>query len=94
MFVIYLVNCSALTRHLTPPIASAASNSEVQVFNNIESVQALVNTQNEQVLRLLAVVQEISPKLLGTDALKTRKGTFTINLIIILHVFLYFSYKM
>ncbi|XP_012222810.1 coiled-coil domain-containing protein 142 [Linepithema humile] len=64
----------ALTRHLTPPIASAASTSEVQVSNNIESVQALVNTQNEQVLRLLTVVQEISPQLLGTDALKTSKG--------------------
>ncbi|KAG5307288.1 CC142 protein, partial [Acromyrmex insinuator] len=63
----------ALTRHLTPPITSATSTSEVEA-SNIESVQALVNTQNEQILRLLNVVQEISPQLLGTDALKTSKG--------------------
>jgi hypothetical protein len=43
-------------------------------ISNIESVQALVNTQNEQVLKLLNVVQEISPQLLGADALKTSKG--------------------
>jgi len=71
---IYLSNCSALTRHLTPPITSATSTSEVEV-SDIESVQALVNTQNEQILRLLNVVQEISPQLLGTDALKNSKGT-------------------
>ncbi|XP_071556235.1 coiled-coil domain-containing protein 142 [Temnothorax nylanderi] len=63
----------ALTRHLTPPITSATSLSEVEA-SNIESVQALVNTQNEQILRLLNVVQEISPQLLGADALKTSKG--------------------
>ncbi|XP_077273253.1 coiled-coil domain-containing protein 142 isoform X2 [Temnothorax americanus] len=63
----------ALTRHLTPPIMSATSLSEVEA-SNIESVQALVNTQNEQILRLLNVVQEISPQLLGADALKTSKG--------------------
>ncbi|XP_071654096.1 uncharacterized protein [Temnothorax longispinosus] len=67
-------NSSALTRHLTPPITSATSLSEVEA-SNIESVQALVNTQNEQILRLLNVVQEISPQLLGADALKTSKGT-------------------
>ncbi|EFN72191.1 Coiled-coil domain-containing protein 142 [Camponotus floridanus] len=64
---------SALTRHLTPPIASATSTSEIET-SNIESVQTVVNTQNEQVLRLLNVVQEISPRLLGTDALKTCNG--------------------
>lgn len=42
--------------------------------SNIESIQTLVNTQNEQVLRLLNVVQDVSPKLFGTDALKTSKG--------------------
>ncbi|EFN79178.1 coiled-coil domain-containing protein 142 [Harpegnathos saltator] len=63
----------ALTRHLTPPIASATSTSEVEI-SNIESVQTLVNTQNEQILRLLNVVQEVSPQLLGVDALKTSKG--------------------
>lgn len=67
-------NSSALTRHLTPPITSATSTSEVEE-SSIESVQALVNTQNEQVLRLLNVVQEISPQLLGADALRTNKGT-------------------
>lgn len=61
---------SALTRHLTPPIASATSPSEVQI-SNIENVQALVNTQNEHVLKLLKIVQEMSPQLLGADALKT-----------------------
>ncbi|XP_026827107.1 coiled-coil domain-containing protein 142 [Ooceraea biroi] len=63
----------ALTRHLTPPVMSATSTSEMEV-SNIESMQVLVNTQNEQVLRLLNVVQEISPQLLGADALKTSKG--------------------
>ncbi|XP_018403338.1 PREDICTED: uncharacterized protein LOC108780200 [Cyphomyrmex costatus] len=63
----------ALTRHLTPPITSATSTSEMEA-SDIESVQALVNTQNEQILRLLNVVQEISPQLLGMDALKTNKG--------------------
>ncbi|XP_011878866.1 PREDICTED: uncharacterized protein LOC105568091 [Vollenhovia emeryi] len=63
----------ALTRHLTPPITSATSTSEVEA-SNIESVQTLVNTQNEQILRLLNVVQDISPQLLGADALKTNKG--------------------
>ncbi|XP_029172330.1 coiled-coil domain-containing protein 142 [Nylanderia fulva] len=63
----------ALTRHLTPPIASATSTSEIEA-SNIESVQTIVNTQNEQVLKLLNVVQGISPRLLGTDALKTCNG--------------------
>ncbi|XP_017752362.1 PREDICTED: coiled-coil domain-containing protein 142 [Eufriesea mexicana] len=63
----------ALTRHLTPPIESSSSKTEPEV-SNIESIQTLVNTQNEQVLRLLNVVQEVSPRLLGTDALKTIKG--------------------
>ncbi|KAK1122726.1 hypothetical protein K0M31_009170 [Melipona bicolor] len=63
----------ALTRHLTPPIENAISKTEVEV-SNIESIQTLVNSQNEQVLRLLNIVQEVSPKLLGTDALKTSKG--------------------
>ncbi|XP_050483615.1 uncharacterized protein LOC126870172 [Bombus huntii] len=63
----------ALTRHLTPPIESSASRTELEV-SNIESIQTLVNTQNEQVLRLLNVVQDVSPKLFGTDALKTSKG--------------------
>ncbi|XP_032680004.1 coiled-coil domain-containing protein 142 [Odontomachus brunneus] len=62
----------ALTRHLTPPIVSATSTTEI--ITNIESVQTLVNTQNEQILRLLNVVQEVSPQLLGADALKTSKG--------------------
>ncbi|KAG7190741.1 hypothetical protein KM043_006813 [Ampulex compressa] len=63
----------ALTRHLTPPVTSAVSASDVEI-TNIESIQALVNTQDEQVLRLLHVVQKISPRLLGKDALKTNKG--------------------
>ncbi|XP_050449339.1 coiled-coil domain-containing protein 142 [Cataglyphis hispanica] len=63
----------ALTRHLTPPIVSATSTSEIET-SNIESVQTIVNTQNEQVLKLLNIVQEISPQLLGTDALKICKG--------------------
>lgn len=72
---LYFSNYSALTRHLTPPIASATSTSEIEA-SNIESVQTIVNTQNEQVLRLLNIVQEISPRLLGTDALKTCNGSF------------------
>ncbi|CAD1475157.1 unnamed protein product, partial [Heterotrigona itama] len=63
----------ALTRHLTPPIENTIPRTEVEV-SNIESIQTLVNSQNEQVLRLLNIVQEVSPKLLGTDALKTSKG--------------------
>lgn len=63
----------ALTRHLTPPIENTISKTEVEV-SNIESIQTLVNSQNEQVLRLLNIVQEVSPKLLGTDALKISKG--------------------
>ncbi|XP_028521435.1 coiled-coil domain-containing protein 142 [Apis cerana] len=63
----------ALTRHLTPPIENSSSKTEPEV-SNIESIQTLVNTQNKYVLRLLNVVQEISPRLLGTDALKTING--------------------
>ncbi|CAK9824523.1 Coiled-coil domain-containing protein 142 [Anthophora retusa] len=63
----------ALTRHLTPPIESSASRKELEV-SNIENIQTLVNTQNEQVVRLLNIVQEVSPKLLGIDALKTING--------------------
>ncbi|CAL7938036.1 unnamed protein product [Xylocopa violacea] len=63
----------ALTRHLTPPIENTSSRTELEV-SNIESIQTLVNTQNEQVFRLLNVVQEVSPKLLGVDALKTVEG--------------------
>ncbi|PBC29864.1 Coiled-coil domain-containing protein [Apis cerana cerana] len=65
----------ALTRHLTPPIENSSSKTEPEV-SNIESIQTLVNTQNKYVLRLLNVVQEISPRLLGTDALKTINGTW------------------
>lgn len=67
--------CRALTRHLTPPIENSSSKTEPEV-SNIESIQTLVNTQNKYVLRLLNVVQEISPRLLGTDALKTINGTW------------------
>ncbi|CAK9795256.1 Coiled-coil domain-containing protein 142 [Anthophora plagiata] len=63
----------ALTRHLTPPIESSVSRKELEV-SNIENIQTLVNTQNEQVVRLLNIVQEVSPKLLGIDALKTVNG--------------------
>lgn len=63
----------ALTRHLTPPIENSSSKTEPEV-SNIESIQTLVNIQNKHVLRLLNVVQEISPRLLGTDALKTTNG--------------------
>ena len=48
--------------------------------SDIESVQALVNTQNEQIFRLLNIVQEISPQLLGTDALKTSKSKVRMDL--------------
>ncbi|XP_076651754.1 coiled-coil domain-containing protein 142 [Halictus rubicundus] len=63
----------ALTRHLTPPIESTSSRTEMEM-SNVESIQTLVNTQNEQVLRLLNVAQDVSPRLLGNDALKTVKG--------------------
>ncbi|XP_076677163.1 uncharacterized protein LOC143373635 isoform X2 [Andrena cerasifolii] len=63
----------ALTRHLTPPIESASPRSEAEM-SNVESIQTLVNTQNEQVPRLLNVAQDVSPRLLGTDALKTVGG--------------------
>ncbi|XP_015434914.1 PREDICTED: coiled-coil domain-containing protein 142 [Dufourea novaeangliae] len=63
----------ALTRHLTPPIESASSKAEMEM-SNVESIQTLVNTQNEQVLKLLNVVQDVSPQLLGNEALKTVKG--------------------
>ncbi|XP_078032819.1 coiled-coil domain-containing protein 142 [Augochlora pura] len=63
----------ALTRHLTPPIESTSSRTEMEM-SNVESIQTLVNTQNEQVLRLLSVAQDVSPRLLGNDALKTVKG--------------------
>ncbi|XP_014603248.1 PREDICTED: coiled-coil domain-containing protein 142 [Polistes canadensis] len=64
----------ALTRHLTPPIASDASTFQQTQASNLESIQALVNTQNEQVLRLLSIVRDISPQLLGSDALKITEG--------------------
>ncbi|XP_035725990.1 uncharacterized protein LOC118443320 isoform X2 [Vespa mandarinia] len=64
----------ALTRHLTPPIVSDASTFQQTQPSNLESIQALVNTQNEQVLRLLSIVQDISPQLLGSDALKIIDG--------------------
>ncbi|XP_012345486.1 coiled-coil domain-containing protein 142 [Apis florea] len=64
----------ALTRHLTPPIESSSSRTEPPEVSNIENIQTLVNTQDKYVLRLLNVAQEISPKLLGTDALKTTNG--------------------
>lgn len=60
-----------MTKHLTPPIAAAVSEETV---SNIESMQALVNTQNEQVIRLLNVVKIISPQLLGSDATKIENG--------------------
>ncbi|XP_043265993.1 uncharacterized protein LOC122405375 [Colletes gigas] len=63
----------ALTRHLTPPVESASSRAEMEM-SNVESIQTLVNTQNEQVLRLLSVVQDVSPRLFGNDALRTVKG--------------------
>ncbi|XP_054013894.1 coiled-coil domain-containing protein 142 [Hylaeus anthracinus] len=62
----------ALTRHLTPPVESTSSRVEMEM-SNVESIQTLVNTQNEQVLRLLSVVQDVSPRLLGNDALRTVK---------------------
>nr|XP_034179942.1 coiled-coil domain-containing protein 142 isoform X2 [Osmia lignaria] len=63
----------ALTRHLTPPTEISSSRADIEV-SNIENIQTLVNTQNEQVFRLLKIVQEVSPRLLGADALKTVKG--------------------
>ncbi|XP_076632201.1 coiled-coil domain-containing protein 142 [Colletes latitarsis] len=63
----------ALTRHLTPPVESASSRAEMEM-SNVESIQTLVNSQNEQVLRLLSVVQDVSPRLFGNDALRTVKG--------------------
>ncbi|XP_003708560.2 coiled-coil domain-containing protein 142 isoform X2 [Megachile rotundata] len=63
----------ALTRHLTPPTESSSCKVDLEV-SDIENIQTLVNTQNEQVLRLLNIVQQVSPQLLGVDATKTVKG--------------------
>ncbi|XP_066581937.1 coiled-coil domain-containing protein 142 [Prorops nasuta] len=63
----------ALTRHLTPPVSNIVQTSQVEA-SNMESIEALVNAQHEQVLKLLGIVQKISPQLLGTDALTTNNG--------------------
>lgn len=60
---------------MAPPIAAAAAASQ-EAISNIESMQALVNTQNEQVIRLLNVVKIISPQLLGSDATRVENGMF------------------
>ncbi|KAI4504207.1 hypothetical protein M0802_000678 [Mischocyttarus mexicanus] len=72
--LITLNDLIALTRHLTPPIINDSSTFQQTQASNLESIQALVNTQNEQVLRLLSIVQDISPQLLGSDALKITEG--------------------
>ncbi|XP_017886413.1 coiled-coil domain-containing protein 142 isoform X2 [Ceratina calcarata] len=61
-----------LTRHLTPPTCENVSSTrnESETCSNLESVQQLVDAQNEQALRLVNVAQIVSPKLLGNDALK------------------------
>ncbi|XP_031786371.1 coiled-coil domain-containing protein 142 [Nasonia vitripennis] len=66
-----------LTKHLTPPITAATGAREA--VSNIESMQALVNTQNEQVVRLLNVVKIISPQLLGSDATRIENDELKIR---------------
>ncbi|XP_058810309.1 coiled-coil domain-containing protein 142 isoform X2 [Phymastichus coffea] len=57
-----------LTKHLNPP-AKATVTSQKE-FSNVESMLALVNAQNHQVVQLLNVVKIISPQLLTPDATK------------------------
>ena len=57
---------------MTPPKASHAT-SEIET-TNVESIQVLVNTQTEQVVRLITTVKDISGQLLGSDTLKIYKG--------------------
>ncbi|XP_023290611.1 uncharacterized protein LOC105699959 [Orussus abietinus] len=61
----------ALTKNITPP---TTSNSAPELEDsNIESIRALVNTQNEEVNILLNIAKDISPRLLGPEALKTEE---------------------
>ncbi|XP_015594878.1 coiled-coil domain-containing protein 142 isoform X2 [Cephus cinctus] len=61
----------ALTKHMTPPITNAPAP-EVKL-SNIENMQVLVNTQNQQVIGLLNIAKDVSPRLLGAEALKLIK---------------------
>ena len=72
-FLFLRIYLRTLTKHLTPPVAASATTQES--ISNIESMQALVNTQNEQVVRLLNVVKIISPQLLGCDAVRIENGS-------------------
>ncbi|XP_012267133.2 coiled-coil domain-containing protein 142 [Athalia rosae] len=62
----------ALTKHMTPPIASVTLPGTV--ISNIESIQTLVNAQNELIVNLLNVAKELSPKLFGLGAIKVNQG--------------------
>lgn len=59
----------ALTKHLVPPITSLPTQ-EMEI-SNVESVQILVNMQNEEINRLMNIIKIISPQLFGSDALRT-----------------------
>ena len=50
-------------------------------ISNMESMQTLVNAQNEQVVKILNLVKIISPQLLGADATKNEDGLNTIKFI-------------
>ncbi|XP_011505801.1 PREDICTED: coiled-coil domain-containing protein 142 [Ceratosolen solmsi marchali] len=57
-----------LTKHLTLPIAKIADAQEAN--SNVENIQALVNTQNDEILELLNIIKIISPYLFGPDTTK------------------------
>ncbi|XP_043481011.1 uncharacterized protein LOC122510434 isoform X2 [Leptopilina heterotoma] len=59
----------ALTKHLVPPITSLPT--QEMEMSNVESVQILVNMQNEEINRLMNIIKIISPQLFGSDALRT-----------------------
>ncbi|KAJ8670791.1 hypothetical protein QAD02_002050 [Eretmocerus hayati] len=66
-----------LTKHITTPLATP--NSTLETFSHMESMQMLVNKQNDQVLGILNVLKNISPQLLGPDATKNKDDEMRIR---------------
>lgn len=63
---------SALTKHMTPPVTSVSLPGTV--ISNTESIQTLVNAQNDLIVKFLNVAKNISPKLFGPGAIKLNQG--------------------
>ena len=58
---------------MTPPKTNKNAAKQENI-THVEGMQTLVNTQNEQVTKIMEIVRIISPQLLGSDAIKHENG--------------------